>query len=115
MQVEKKEKPQDEQAEPDAAGDDANSERVLSRREEKAPARDREQPTTGEDLPSNSGAGGVSDAPPDLGEPVHAPGSVVGADSTSPGPAPEPETPGSESTPGKSGGLFSRFSEGGKK
>lgn len=48
--VEKKEKPQDdEHAEPDAEADDATSERVLSRREEKAPARDKEQPTTADD------------------------------------------------------------------
>ena len=51
--VEKKEKPEEDEPEADAAadaaGDDAASERVLSRREEKAPARDREQPTTADD------------------------------------------------------------------
>ena len=103
-QVEKKEKPE----EADAAGDDDASERDLSRREQKAPARDREQPTTGEDTSSPSGAGEGPDAIPSLGEVAHAPAPVTG---DGPGPAPEPETPASEG--GKSG-LFSRFTEGKK-
>ena len=80
FQVEKKEKPEDqeadqvrdEQPEPDAVGADASdaaSERDLSRREQKAPAR--EQPTTGEDPSSPSGAGegqdGGRDEVPRLG------------------------------------------------
>lgn len=93
----------------------------MSRKEEKAPAKD--QPTTGEGLsPNPSGdrvdeggnntSGGAAPAPaselgdaPSLGEPVHAPGSVV---DDSAGPAPEPETP-------DVGERGSRFTEGDKK
>lgn len=106
-QVEKKEKPEEDEPEADAAadaaGDDAASERVLSRREEKAPARDREQPTTGEDSSFHSASGGGLDETPSLGEVPTAPAPA----SESLGQAP------SES--GKTGGLLSRFTESMKK
>lgn len=94
----------------------------LSRKEQKAPAREEEEPTTGEAIPSApepsyEGAGeeeGEAEAEPEveesLGEVAHAPAPVT-ADSEAPGPAPEQEPPASGGTPtGK--GMFSRFTEG---
>ncbi|KAK8865673.1 hypothetical protein IAR55_000818 [Kwoniella newhampshirensis] len=118
----------DKKAQPElgapATGPDAGEPRQLSRREEKAPAR--EEPTTGEALSSApapastvSGAGvgstntsGNASRPEDtLGEVIHAPAPVTsdGAAADA-GPAPEPETP-THDEEQHSKGLLSRFTE----
>jgi hypothetical protein len=105
-QVEKKDKHEADEPEADAAADasvadDAASERVLSRREEKAPARD--QPTTGETTSHSAGEG--LDETPDMGEVPRAPSMTTDSAGQAPVEAP-PST-----TEKSSGGMFSRFTE----
>lgn len=117
LQIDKKEKPE---LGPEAeAGSDGGA-RQLSRREEKAPAR--EQPTTGEAPSSAPGYEGAGVGSISLGEEALPSGNGAEADTTVEAPAPsssvagdsaepdvaEPETPTSDSN---SKGILSRFTE----
>ncbi|WWC68389.1 uncharacterized protein I206_102314 [Kwoniella pini CBS 10737] len=120
--VDKKDKPELGAETSSNAGTGKEVERQLSRKEEKAPAR--EEPTTGEATLSSSTATSGEGAPaldtssaarPEdtLGEVIHAPGSVTGtSDSPDAGPTSlDPETPPAHNEAGSKGGLFSKFTE----